>query len=254
MVQHVLWRRKALSAAAIVLAVLAGACSATKGEYVVSAYGGTVATAAGDLRLVRPDDTHLTFADVAWHGESFTGPIFYGFRGSYWFQRDSSGWGINVDFTHAKAIAHTSQVAQVYGTKSGLPVDGKFPIRDNLEAFEMSHGLNFLTVNGMYRWFLKEERDKSFLGRLQFYLGGGLGIAFPHVEATVDGDRTQEYQLSGPAAQGFTGFNIDLVGGLSTFLEYKLTAANNDLDLNGGGTIEADTLTSQFILGLSWGF
>jgi len=254
MIRHLVRPRSALSAAAIALAVLAGACSATRGEYVASAYGGKVAHPAGDLRLLRPDNTHLTFHDVDWHDESFSSPIYFGLRGSYWFERDRSGWGINLDYTHAKAIVDTAQVTQVEGNKSGIPVSGQLPISDNLEAFEMSHGLNFLTVNGMYRWFLKDERDKSLFGRLQLYMGGGVGIAFPHVEATVDGDRTDEYQISGPAAQGFLGLNIDIVGGLSSFLEYKLNWADNDVDLTGGGTIDAETWTSQFILGLSWSF
>ncbi|MHC4933456.1 MAG: hypothetical protein ACYTGV_14830, partial [Planctomycetota bacterium] len=88
MIRHLLRRRLSLPALAVALAVLIGACSATKGEYVASVYGGMASNPAGDLRLKRPDDTHLTFEDVAWNDESFVGPIYYGLRGSYWFTRD----------------------------------------------------------------------------------------------------------------------------------------------------------------------
>ena len=115
----------------------------------------------------------------------------------------------------------------------------------------MENGHNFWTLNILHRRFSTGARDDSLFGRMQPYLGVGGGAAVPFVRPRVDGVSTNEYQLAGPAAQGFLGLNVDLLGPLSFFGEYKITYAHIDADLKRGGTITTETLTTQLIFGVS---
>ena len=222
-------------------------------EFVVSAYGGVADTMDADVKLSQPGGTDLTFSNVSWTDESFEGPIYYGLRLNYWFEKSPS-WGVCVDFTHAKMYAKLDNTVNVSGTRDGVPVAGAEPLRNTFKELSFSHGYNLLTFNGMYRWFPKGTRDDTFFGRLQPYVGLGLGIAVPHVEVEIDGNKTEEYQYTGPAFQGFGGVNFDVYKKLSIFLEYKLTYSDMDADLTGGGSVEVEPWTNHFIFGLSYNF
>ena len=224
-----------------------------RAEFVLSAYGGVADTMKTDVKLSQPGGTDLTFSDVSWADKSFDGPIYYGLRLNYWFN-NYKGLGVCIDFTHAKMYAQLDDTVNVTGTRSGVPTAGTEPLNNTFKELSFSHGYNLLTINGMYRWFPKKTRDGTFLGRLQPYIGLGFGIAVPHVEVELNGDKTEEYQYTGPAFQGLCGVNIDLYKKFSIFLEYKLTYADMDADLAGGGTVEIKPWTNHLIFGLSYTF
>lgn len=222
-------------------------------EFSVAIYSGKLLTDNGDLHL-KQGTTDLTFNDVRWDDRSFESPIFYGGRISYWLD-ETPAWGLAVDFTHAKTILVGSDTVSVKGTRNGSPVDGHEPISGSIEHFELSHGLNMITFNGLHRWFPNGKRDQSQLGRLQFYTGLGAGFSIPHVEANINGVRTEGYQIAaGPVINGMLGLNYDLVSFLSGILEYKLSYADVRADLNGGGSIDAETVNHQLIFGLAANF
>jgi lipid A oxidase len=106
--------------------------------------------------------------------------------------------------------------------------------------------LNLFTLNAVHRWFVGR--------RLRPYVGGGAGAAIPHVEATVGGVETDGYQLAGWAAQGLAGLSIDVTGPLSVFVEYKLSWADIDAELNGGGSIRHEIWTQQLVFGFTFRF
>ena len=224
-------------------------CAGPVGEFVLSAYGGGAFQADVDLQLENAGGTDLEFHDVQLDDESFQHPMYAGARGSYWFGAYPE-WGLALDYTHAKAIVDTGQVTRVEGTKNGVDVSGTGPISDHLDRFQMANGHNFWTFNVMHRRF-PAARDESWLGRMQPYVGVGGGAVVPYVRATVDGVPTRGYQLAGPAAQGFVGLNVDLLGPFALFGEYKITYADIEVDLRGDGSLATETLTSQLILGIS---
>ncbi|MEM8884022.1 MAG: hypothetical protein AAGD14_08140, partial [Planctomycetota bacterium] len=157
-----------------------------RGQLVLSAYGGITNSPSSDVRLRKPGGTNLTIENVDWDGKDFEDPPFYGLRATWFFPR-AQNWGVALDFTHAKIISDTNQVTRIRGTRDGAPTDDRRTIRPDIDAMELSHGHNFLTLNGVYRWFPKGERDRSFLGRLQPYVGVGAGLAIPHVDVMIDG-------------------------------------------------------------------
>ena len=93
--------------------------------------------------------------------ESFDSPQYYSIRCGYWFEKNSDGWGVNIDFTHPKAIVDESQVVHKTGTRAGTNVNENSPIATDIQRFELSHG-HLLTLNAAYRWFPKGERDDTF--------------------------------------------------------------------------------------------
>lgn len=216
----------------------------------VSVYGGLAHNVDGDVSLVQPGGTDLTFAGVSWTSESLESPPYYGLRLSYWFGR-AARWGLAVDFTHVKMYAQLDESVAVSGRRAGAPVNGTEPLGDTFDGLSFSHGHNLLTLNGMHRWFVKGERDQTFLGRLQLYGGIGLGIAIPHVETDIDGVVTDEYQVSGPAFEGLGGLNFDITRHFMLFVEYQLNYARLKGDLPDGGSLEVKPWTHQVALGLS---
>lgn len=232
----------------------------TPGGLVLSFYGGRSLTFDTDLDVRAPGGTSVRYDNVPLDDHSFDPPIFYGARIACWLDA-APNVGFCLDFTHAKVFADTTDPRPRRGTIAGEPVSADGPLGDALAAFELSHGLNTLTLNAMHRWFLGPggSRDDSCLGRLQPYVGLGAGLSVSHVEAAaadaLGAARTFEYQLTGPVAQGFVGANVDLArwdwASLSLFLEYKLAWTAVRADLADGATVRLAPWTSQFILGLS---
>jgi lipid A oxidase len=243
---------KQIACLALLLIFPLGCKSADRGEFWVSAYVGKSRNNSSDVQL-RRDDRNLQFDAVDFDDESFTQPIFWCVRGGYWMKALPE-YGFMLEFSHPKAISDTSQVTNVAGNRNGAPYAGRQPISDDIQELEMSHGYNFLTLNFMRRWFPTGKRDTSFWGRMQPYAGVGAGLAIPHVQATVDGVSTSEYQIAGWTMQGLLGINYDLVAGLSAFLEYKLNYSSVDMNLSDGGSISTEIWTNAFILGLSYRF
>lgn len=232
-------------------AVLLGFGYPTQAEFVASLFGGMALTENNDLELKQTGGTDLTFHDVSYRGKDFESPIYYGARVA-WFPSPIPHWGFGIEFFHAKAYLDTGDTVHVTGRREGSPVDDHEPIRETIEGFSMSHGLNFLTADAMYRWFLG-ERGQSFLGRIQPYAGAGLGAVIPHVESTIGGVHFEEYQFHGPGVQGFLGANIDLSRHWSVFLEYKLSYVDLELEIPGG-SISVAPWSHHFVTGLSFRF
>lgn len=165
---------------------------------------------------------------IGWEGRSFEMPPYYGVRGMWW--RDEQ-LGFGLEFTHTKVYAPDDE-------------------RDALgfDSLELTDGLNILTANAMYRW-----PDKW--GSVTPYVGGGVGVAIPHVDVeTAAGDKTFGYQYTGPAARVIAGAKYDLNERFAVFGEYQFVYSSNDADLDGGGSLKSDIKTNAINVGLSLKF
>jgi len=196
-------------------------------EVELSFYGGwqsaphSVVTISGDAVL---SDQEFT---AGWEGRSFDAPPHYGVRATWW-RTESLGFG--VDLNHTKVYADAATLAA-----SGL------------SHFEFSDGLNILTLNAYRRW-------NDALGGLTPYIGGGIGLAIPHVEVVDDGTRTWGYQVTGPAVAWMAGISYPINDRWSVFGEYKGTYSQNEARLDTGGTLETDVITNALNLGVSFNF
>jgi opacity protein-like surface antigen len=245
------FRNRRVNATAMVFCVVGflGAVQTVRPEVVVSIFSGIALTENNDLRLRQDGGTDLTFHDVSYKGRDFESPQYYGGRLSY-FLPQQSHWGFGAEFFHMKMYLNAGDTVHVTGSRAGVPVNDSERIDNTIQSFSISHGLNFLTLDAIYRW-LPGHRDGDFLGRFQPYVGVGIGAVIPHVESTVGGVRHEEYQWHGPGVQGFGGLNFDLARHLSLFVEYKLTYANLDTMNIPGGSIAIIPFTHHLLSGLS---
>lgn len=167
---------------------------------------------------------------IGWEGRSFEMPPYYGVRGTWW-KNEKLGFGL--EFTHAKVYA---------------PEDEREAI--GFSDLEFTDGLNILTVNAYQRW-----PGLWAAGAVTPYVGGGVGIAVPHVDVdTTTGLDTYELQITGPAARLTAGVSYDLSDRFAVFGEYQFTYSSNTVDLPEGGSLETDIKTNALNVGLKLKF
>ncbi|MCK0097086.1 outer membrane beta-barrel protein [Yoonia sp. F2084L] len=191
----------------------------------LSFYGGVQSAPSSDISIRDPEIGNEDFSQD-WEGRSFDAPPYYGIRATRW---QSPTFGFGLDFAHNK----------VY------PTDGSLP--DGYDVLEFTDGLNTLTVNAYRRW-------NDVVGDVSPYVGGGIGVALPHVEVTNGTSDTFGYQLTGPAATWIAGASMPINDQWAVFGEYKGTFSSNTADLETGGTLETDIVTNAVNFGVSFNF
>ena len=199
-------------------------------ETLVAGYVGNPIYYRSNVHLSRPGGTNLVLQGVGWDGDPLHFPIDGGVRWVRWAGRS----GFMIDFFHAKAIARLGRGAHgrrlrypvveevpVKGTLNGQPAPARMRLTDMFERLEFTHGHNMLFFTGLMRM-------ATPLPMLVPYAGIGAGAAIPHTEVWFKGEgkknRTNEYQLAGPAAQLLAGLELR-VGRVSYFVEYKFNYA-----------------------------
>ncbi len=207
---------------AFCLAMIA-APSCVLAQVELSFYVGAQSAQQSDV-LIRDPLFRPISAKMDWKGRSFEAPFYYGVRATSW---RSESFGVGLDFAHNKIYP------------ASLP--------DGYDVLEMTDGLNTLTVNAYHRW-------DNVLGEFTPYVGGGVGIAVPHVDVASESAETSGYQLTGPAATLIAGASLPLTARMSLFGEYKGTYSANTADLDSGGTLEADIFTNAVNVGVSFNF
>jgi lipid A oxidase len=195
-------------------------------ETELSLYGGMQLAAPSGVSGSDPASGTFAFG-AEWSGRSFEMPPYWGLRLTRW---TGPRWGVAVEVNHAK----------VYANEGTLAAAG-------FSRLEFTDGLNLLTANAMHLF--------PAAGRLQPYVGAGLGLSVPHVEVTTAAGATFGYQVTGPAVVWIAGASVPLRNErLRVFAEYKGSRSWNKADLDSGGTLEADITTHALNLGLSLRF
>jgi lipid A oxidase len=195
-------------------------------EVELSFYGGVQSAPSSDISIRGDDVIGDDDFSQDWDGRSGDAPIYYGIRATRW---QSPTFGYGLDFAHNK----------VYPKNNDLPA--------GYDVLEFTDGLNTLTVNAYRRW-------TGLFGDVTPYVGGGVGVALPHVEVTSAGSETFGYQLTGPAATWIAGATYPINEQWSVFGEYKGTFSSNTADLEDGGTLETDIVTNAVNVGVSFNF
>lgn len=211
-----------ISVAAVALMAMSAPAFA---EATISVYGGANFSPHSRVKTTgtgAPDTNNL----VGWDGASFKMPPYYGVRATWWLEQ-APEIGIGIDFTHAKVVAS--------------------PLPTGFTTLEFTDGINFLTANAFYRYDL----GNGFTP----YGGIGVGVAIPHVEvagAAVNNVETNEYQVTGLAAQALVGIDYKLDDNWSVFSEFKSTYGVVDADLTGGGKLSTSIISNQVIFGVTY--
>ena len=212
--------------------------SMAESEIQAGLYLGGSISPRSDVHLKAPDGTDMTLKKVKWKTESLVPAVYYGLRGIDWNARFPRLGGM-VDFTHAKATAIRSQLVEQTGKRGGKPVPPKEPITNTFRKLEFTHGLNFITLNGVFRF-------SGWRRRTIPYLGLGLGFMIPHAEVWRAGRpkerRVIEARVTGLAYQVFAGieWKIFVSDRYSALTEYKLTYTTNDVTTPDGDQVNAN--------------
>lgn len=183
-----------------------------------------------------------TFEDVAFDDDSFKAPLYYGLRAGYFFE--SHPWlGLGVEFFHFKIDADTSEVRPLRGTRNGSPVAGAVPVKSVVERFEVSHGVNYFTLDALFRYPLLTSPEQFPHGRLQPYTGVGLGPVIAYPEMRIDNVRAEPgYEIAGVGVQAFVGMRFLIFKYLGVFGEYKFTHSALSVSVpSGTGRVQENT-------------
>lgn len=204
-------------------------------ELELSFYIGWQETEDSNVSGALPDGTVVN-RSFDWSGDSFDAPYYYGGRAIWW---TSSNWGFGVEGTHTKANASSADTAAL-----------------GISRFELSDGHNIFTVNAMKRWpgaFVSE--------RWAPYVGGGIGIAVPHVDVRpIVGARTYGFETTGLALRGLAGVKYDVTDKWSVFGEYQFTWSDNDITIDpfvagqASTEVRTDIVTHAINVGVSYSF
>jgi lipid A oxidase len=214
---------------------LAGLCAFSlpaAAETQISAFGGANWNLSSDVKVSGTSLSDGKYEGVDWDGKSFELPPFWGVRATYWL---NANWGIAIDYVHAKAAADLSG-----------------SLGSTFSRLEFTDGNNILLIDALYRF------NPVYGGKVLPYVGAGVGVALPHVEATLvkeGGDnKTYEYQMTGIAAQVLAGLEYKLNEKWSVFGEARFSYSNIVADLDGGGTLKTHLWEPQLAIGLSYRF
>ena len=154
-------------------------------DWLFAGYMGASGTSSNTLTVTPASAPSFSIDDVAYKGQAFRSPWYYGVRGG-WLPAATKGVGAEIEWTHAKAIAQID------------------PRASDLNAFQQSHGLNFLLGNVAFRF------APACSGRCAAVIRGGAGISTPHVESTFRNVHQEQYQRGGFAWQLGGGLELHL--------------------------------------------
>lgn len=238
-------RPRLLPLALAALAALAGAAQAARGELLLEVFLGKAFNRPADLVLSQPGKgTDARFRGVAFEDQSFRSPPYYGYRAVY-FPSRRSPLGVGLEFVHAKAVAVTDRSYPAEGRLRGRPAGARERLADTVQSFEVSHGLNLLTLNLVAR--------PAAPGRAWPYGGLGVGVGIPHAESVVEGKGgPSRYELSGqPVLQLSVGARGFPAGAVGAFGEYKLSYGRLEAEV-AEGTARTAFTTQHAILGAGY--
>lgn len=212
---------------ALLLALLAAPLPADAQWYVASFTGGNV-TRPATVTLDQPGQPrHLEFHDVRFDARPLQSPQYYGARIG---RKLGRRLGVEFEFLHIKVISRTGDAVRVSGVVAGAPVETTLPMDAVVQRHAMTHGLNFLLGNLVWRAPLGRDPD----GPAVLVLRGGAGPVMPGVDSVVDHVSTQGYQFAGWGGHASAGLDLRIRGPLSATVDYKLTAARPKVDVAGG--------------------
>ena len=192
-----------------------------RADWLFSGYMGASGTSSNTLTVSPASTSPFSLTDVAYKGQAFRSPWYYGVRGG-WLPAATKGVGVEIEWTHAKAIAQLD------------------PRASDLNAFQQSHGLNFLLGNVAYRF------SPQCSGRCTAVVRGGLGISTPHVESTFRNVHQEQYQRGGFAWQLGAGLEYHVWQFVYGIADARITRVTEQ-HLRGAGAEIAGSFFSRHV-------
>ena len=238
-------RGAAAFSSAVFLITILGAATPAHAQWYFVGFLGANRTAPANVDINVPaSNVALTFQQVEFDARPFESPQYYGWRLGR-IAGTKRGFGVEAEFIHLKVIGLTNQRYATTGTSGSAPFTSGDPMTRIVDRYAMTHGLNFLVANAVFRQPLGSGRA-AFIARV------GAGITIPHTETTVLGGAVDQYEYGGAGLHAAIGLDVQLRGRLSFVTEYKLTRARPEISIaNGAGVTTA--VTHHLAFGLAFG-
>lgn len=205
------------------------------------------------IRIVYPGHFNLTFHDVRMKGcsfypddsilpNAFLAPLlkgkfedaigaftepYYGIR-FYHFFKNRPNLGIGIELIHFKVfMPDEDQQVYISGNDENGEVNNEMSIKDYISSFNVSHGINHLSLSLVYRIMLLQT-EKFPAGKIQPYGALSFGPCIPHPQLRLVGDdeyKAYSYQLNfSNIGMGINlGARLQFSKHLGMYLEYKYT-------------------------------
>jgi len=237
----------------VALALAAGVWpSSARAEFVLDLFTGQSDTSSADVEIKQPAaGNSFTVRDLAFDGESFEDPPYYGARVAYFFE--GLPWlGVGVEFFHFKVFGETGETRQITGTRGGSPINTTAPVNAVVQKFDVSHGVNYLMFDVITRYGFFRDTDDYPGGRLQLYVGGGVGPVITHAETRIEGVAAEPgYEVGGVGVQGFAGVRFMLFKYVGLFVEGKITHSSLTVGVARDGEASFDETTRHIVGGIT---
>lgn len=188
---------------------------------------------------------------------AFTEP-YYTLRVFHFFKQRPN-LGIGVEFIHFKIfIPDEGEQVLVTGQDQNGPVDSWKSTKDYIDSYNVSHGINLLSLSLVYRMMLMPT-EKILAGRIQPYAALSIGPCIPHPQLRLAKD--PEYKAFGHQFRfdnfgyGFSlGSRFQVLKNFGLYLEYKFTQIQlNEMLFDNGeeGTFWTRCHVHHLLWGLS---
>lgn len=246
--------RRALGRLAGALLLGFATASSVAAEPFLDVYTGKSFVGNADVRIRQGElGNDFRVGDVSFADDSFSDPPYYGVRAGYFFE--GSPWlGLAVDFFHAKMTAETGDTRRFSGTLGGVPIDLSQPMQNVVQAFAITHGVNYVTANALVRYSLLTDAEAFPNGRIQLYAGAGLGPVIAHPETRVQNiARNAGYEVAGLGVQGFVGVRTMLWRYVGLFAQYRFSHSDLTVTVSSGRAKVAEN-THHAVGGLTFSF
>ena len=209
-------------------------------DWTLAAFLGKAATRPSNVTIDQSGrQTQLEIGRVTYRDESFEPPWYYIYRIG-WIPNSHAWIGVEAELVHTKVIADTRRAVPIRGTLRGASVDGTVPLSSLFQRLEMSHGLNFVFANVVFRRDLRPDPRGG--RRLGVVLRVGAGPTLPHAESASDGIEREQYESGGLGSQVGGGLELPVWRGFDLLGEYKFSWTTSHIDIVGGtATIPART-------------
>ena len=247
-----------------VTAALVPAC-AEAGEQEVAArppyvriYSGVGVTRNSDLHIRQPAlSTELTFENVSWEHRSLTtnwtrdSIPYMGMRAGF-FLRSVPWLGLSFEAVHFKILAETQNPVRVTGMVGQVPIDVVAPMKQFVEVYRVTNGVNLFLVNLQAHHGL--ARSAGFpRGRVDLYGGAGGGVTMPYTSSVIAGESRSQNEWGRFATQLMGGIAWHLAPRWDISLEYRFTVTTVDGEVAHGDS-ESRLHTNHLVIGLGYHF
>lgn len=233
----------------ILLVSLAAGARAQRDTY-FSLFSGDSTTQHSSIHLVNAaKHTDIVFHGVTWETDPLDPAIYYGVRFGTFSVRHPH-WGVELNFTHNKAILDTGRSVETSGAWNGQPVSGQQPIGARIQTLRITHGENIIGLNILYR-SLGKPTPSFPSGRFQAYAGLGPTFLVLYNANRVDGVGNQgAFHTSGFGYEALAGIRYGVIHRVSIFIEPKYTSGNANLETGDGGSLSTPLGTWHVAVGI----